>query len=406
MSSIPVYVPSSAEKSVVYRVVSNLNALREELNEAFPGRQFLIDATILALAAGEHLFMYGDPGTAKSKFANTTLGTLQGARSFRITLNAQTPPSHLIGTQILKSLDEGKVDFNTENSLVTTDVAFVDEYANGNQMTTVSLNKILHEREFEHGQFVYPSSLMTAFAATNLSPSQMGNDPRVKANMDRFMFKVAVQELSTREDKLRMLGNSLGGGEAFDLQTRIKIEDLRAFHTMNKAKNFIGDSVLVSAYLDLVEKLESSLGTNVTDRSAVKTLQLLEVIAHLDGQTEVVLDDLLGLAPAFTDNSNQNQIATFRKIASEVIKKYEGEIGKKVDAAEAILIQQLTAQVPDVTRNSNSDDMVKASRKIFEIENLMKTIKPTLPETITNLDKLKQKVADRKTKISNYLNGV
>lgn len=388
MPTIPVSTLSAAQLKVVNRVVTQLKALRDELNVLFPGRKHLVESTIMALAAGENVFVYGPPGTAKSLYMRTFFGSLANFKIFQMVMNSQTPPSHLIGAQILKRLDDGVIDFNVENSLVSCDAGGLDEYGNQNPMTQVSLNMLLHERAFLYGTKYLDANLCFTIVASNLEPKDFGDDPRVKANLDRFMFKALVTDLTERQDKLLMLNGSLNGKSGYKTVTRIEKDDIKEFQRIIKDLNFIGDSLLLSAYLDLVEKLEAELHMNLTDRYITKAIQFMEIVAFMDNQTEVQLDDLIGLETTFVDNSDNKATLAFQKCAADVIKKYQGQIGKQIDAAENTLIDQLTAQLPKITKGSTADEFLKAYRKINDIKKAMEAIKPTLQPTYEKLDKL------------------
>lgn len=402
-TSIPVSNVSPVQQKLLSHVLSNLKGLEAELNDIFPGRTHLTKATTLALASAQHILMYGPAGTAKTKFMVTATSAFQDAQIFKIMLTAQTPPSHLIGTQILEKLDKGIVDFNVQNSLVSCDLARLDEWGNTNPMTTVAQNTILHERVFQHGMNEYPSRLMTAFAATNLAPKDFSTDPRIQASIDRFIFKVNIRGLTDRADQVRMIAGSLSPSN-YQLRTSIKIEDLRQVQKIFAELNFIGSMHLISAYLDIVEEAEKAFKVDFTDRSTTKIIQLLEVIALMDGQDQVMLDDLVGLTPAFIDGSDPAQAKVFEAIVAKTIKKYEDQLGKQVDGVEKALIEQLSKRVPQITSASTSDEVIRAINTIEEIKVEMQTIKQVaLPDTLKKLNDLRGKIEAAEVQIGRYV---
>jgi MoxR-like ATPase len=52
--------------------------LRSELQASFPERQAVIDGSLAAVLAGEHVLLLGPPGTAKSALVRT-IAQLSGA---------------------------------------------------------------------------------------------------------------------------------------------------------------------------------------------------------------------------------------------------------------------------------------------------------------------------------------
>lgn len=398
-----VHTLNTTQEKIVQRVTAQLSGLEAELNVLFPGRANLIKATLLALATGENIIVYGPGGTAKTLFGNTVLNSVDGATAFRILMNAQTMPIHLIGAQVLNRLDEGVIEYNVEHSLVTSDLALIDEYGNANAMSQTALNMVLNERVYLHGVKLFDAALCFAMALSNLEPHQFSADPRVKANLDRFIFKIMVTDLTERAHEIAMLESSLGGKKAYRTKNHVHIEDLKAFHQLIHDENFIGDTVILSAYLDLVEKMEKATGINYTNRSMVKILQLLEAIAFFDGQPTVELEDLTKLECVFTDGHNRASAETFRKEVTAVIKKYEGQFGKITDATEMALINQLRGRLPTVTLQSSADELLEAFREVEDIKKAMSTIKPALPSTSKELAELQKQLAERETKVLDYI---
>src|SRR3979409_2458700 len=86
--------------------------LRDEvvniLKRPFVGRDEVVDLIALALVAGEHLFLYGPPGTAKSALIRQFAQAVRG-RYFEYMLTRFSEPNEIFGPIDIVRLREGVV---------------------------------------------------------------------------------------------------------------------------------------------------------------------------------------------------------------------------------------------------------------------------------------------------------
>jgi MoxR-like ATPase len=78
------------------------------LKQAYVGREEVVDLIALAVVAGEHLFLYGPPGTAKSALIRDFAQAV-GARYFEYMLTRFSEPNEIFGATDLVKLREGTV---------------------------------------------------------------------------------------------------------------------------------------------------------------------------------------------------------------------------------------------------------------------------------------------------------
>ena len=77
--------------------------LRADLVGQFPERQAVIDGSLCAVLAGEHVLLLGPPGTAKSALARSIAQAFGGAYFERLLTKFSTP-EELFGPISLKAL--------------------------------------------------------------------------------------------------------------------------------------------------------------------------------------------------------------------------------------------------------------------------------------------------------------
>src|SRR5437773_8540435 len=96
------------------------------LKKQFVERDEVIDLIALALVAGEHLFLYGPPGTAKSALIRQFAQAVRG-RYFEYMLTRFSEPNEIFGPVDIARLREGVVATVVTGMLPQAEFAFLDE---------------------------------------------------------------------------------------------------------------------------------------------------------------------------------------------------------------------------------------------------------------------------------------
>src|ERR1700733_13900040 len=143
----------------------------EPLKRRFVGRDEVVDLIALAVVAGEHLFLHGPPGTAKSALLRHFAGAVQGTY-FEYMLTRFSEPNEIFGPIDIVKLREGKVITVTAGMLPVAEFAFLDELFNANSAILSSLLTILNERVFRRGLETHQLPLLSLFSASNHLPEE------------------------------------------------------------------------------------------------------------------------------------------------------------------------------------------------------------------------------------------
>src|SRR5262249_28858086 len=104
------------------------------LKQRFVGRDEVIDLIALAAVAGDHLFLLGPPGTAKSALIRYFASSVDG-RYFEYMLTRFSEPNEIFGPIDLARLREGTVATVTAGMLPEAEVRFLDEPFNTHRRT-------------------------------------------------------------------------------------------------------------------------------------------------------------------------------------------------------------------------------------------------------------------------------
>jgi MoxR-like ATPase len=144
-----------------------------ELREGFLERDALFVQLELALLCREHVLIIGPPGTAKSAVASAVLGRIVDEATGRPSLFSKqlaenTVQTDLIGPVDFKVLTEtGRTEYLTEEGMLGSVHAFLDEVFDGRDMLLRSILNVLHERELKHGRKVTPGRCECAVMTSN-----------------------------------------------------------------------------------------------------------------------------------------------------------------------------------------------------------------------------------------------
>lgn len=167
-----------------------------ELREAFLERDALFTQVELALLCREHVLVIGPPGTAKSAIASAVLGRLLDETTGRPSLFSKqlaenTVQTDLIGPVDFKVLTEtGRTEYLTDEGMLGSVHAFLDEVFDGRDMLLRSILNVLHERELKHGRRVTPGRCECAVMTSNryLSEVLQRSPETLQAFADRISF--------------------------------------------------------------------------------------------------------------------------------------------------------------------------------------------------------------------------
>jgi MoxR-like ATPase len=254
----------------------------EPLKQRFVGRDEVIDLIALAVVAGEHLFLFGPPGTAKSALIRQLAGAIQG-RYFEYMLTRFSEPNEVFGPVDIARLRQGTVVTVTAGMLPEAELVFLDELFNANSAILNNLLTVLNERVYRRGAETHRLPLLALFSASNHLPE----DEILRALFDRFLLRCPVPSLRA-EDVPRLLdaGWALEGAEA--PSSSVSAAELAGLHARLTRVRL---SDVTEPYVELIGKVRD-LGVAFSDRRAVKVLKLLAASALLCGREAANRSDL------------------------------------------------------------------------------------------------------------------
>ena len=252
------------------------------LKRRFVGRDEVIDLIALAVVAGEHLFLYGPPGTAKSALIRQFASAVKG-RYFEYMLTRFSEPNEIFGPIDLVRLREGTVATVTAGMLPEAEFVFLDELFNANSAILNNLLTVLNERVYRRGAETHRLPMLSLFSASNHLPE----DEALGALFDRFLLRCRVDNLR-REAMPRLLAAGWALERAAPVRSSVTADDLRS---LSRQVYEVDLGHVSELYAEVVFKVRD-LGVAFSDRRAVKAMKLVAASAVLCGRPSATAADL------------------------------------------------------------------------------------------------------------------
>jgi MoxR-like ATPase len=306
------------------------------LKRRFVGRDEVIDLIALAVTAGEHLFLYGPPGTAKSALIRQFASAVKG-RYFEYMLTRFSEPNEIFGPIDLVRLREGTVATVTAGMLPEAEFVFLDELFNANSAILNNLLTVLNERVYRRGAETHRLPMLSLFSASNHLPE----DEALRALFDRFLLRCHVDNLP-RDAMPRLLAAGWALERLEPVDAAVSADDLQE---LARRVYDVDLSGVTELYSEVVFKVRD-LGVAFSDRRSIKVLKLLAASALLCGRTRAAASDLWVLRYVW---DREEQIAPLAALVNGVLARHKDEpavhplaaVPEQVDGEE--LARQLDA---------------------------------------------------------------
>ena len=321
-----------------HRIAERASKFEAQLNRNLVGRQDEADLITLALLLGKNAVLIGERGTAKSEITNR-IGKLVDGRVFSMQLNRDTESSEVLGyfdPKVFK--DEGRLVRNTDGTLLTADIAVLDEVFEANSILLNALRSSLLEKKFpDHGVY-YDIKLWSAFGSSNMIPE----DPRLDALYDRFLFRGFVQNMGQqgrmmellqagREMDLERVGN-------VDFKHEISIDDFKTFSGLvDQLGNHVLPLRLESGETgEVATKLMEAF--HISDRRMMMIQKAVVASALLDGKSMADAGDLRVLRYLAPDTREKaGHVETVLRLLIPTDRRTKQDLQVAADAARNII---------------------------------------------------------------------
>jgi MoxR-like ATPase len=173
--------------------------IMDELRKRIVGQEEVLQQLLACIFAGGHALMVGVPGLAKTVTVNSLAQALD--LSFRrVQFTPDLMPSDITGTTILQDTEEGR-RFKFVEGPVFTQLLLADEINRTPPKTQASLLEAMQERQVTAGDRTLKLPQPFVVIATQNPIEQEGTYVLPEAQLDRFMFNIAIDYPSRSEEE-------------------------------------------------------------------------------------------------------------------------------------------------------------------------------------------------------------
>ena len=252
--------------------------------------------SLLGALAGQNVFLYGPPGTAKSMISRRLSSIFDDCIYYECLLQKYSTPEDIFGPISIKELKEDRYTRKTEGFLPEADVAFLDEIWKSSPAILNTLLTILNEKKFRNGNKDIDVPLLFAIAASNEIPS---SEQGLNALYDRFPIRIPVFPISNAKAFRGMVSSSSNVDNSSIVKAeRITRKEIELWRDV--IKNISVTEECLTVIKNLREMLSESI-IYVSDRKWVQAVHLIKASAFFSGRDKTDLCDCLVLTDCLWD---------------------------------------------------------------------------------------------------------
>ena len=273
------------------------DAILAEVRKAVVGQDGAIELMLIALFAGGHVLLEGVPGTAKTLLAQSFAASLS-LRFGRVQFTPDLMPGDLLGANLFNFQTSA---FSLTKGPIFTDVLLADEINRTPPKTQAALLQAMNERCATIDGVTYPLGDDFLVVATQNPIEQQGTYPLPEAQLDRFLFKIAIDYPDRDEE--RAIVAMHGHRTIMPLIADLGLQGVVDRNLLAAARALVGsvrlEASLVDYIVDLVRatRVSPHLDTGASPRAATMLASASRARAALEGRDFVIPDDVKMLAP-------------------------------------------------------------------------------------------------------------
>ncbi|MEZ0229108.1 MAG: AAA family ATPase [Planctomycetota bacterium] len=194
---------SSEAQDLLARVAAlrqTVDRLEAEARKRIVGQEACVRLVLTSILSNGHALLVGVPGLAKTELVKTIARCLD--MSFkRIQFTPDLMPSDITGTEVIREKTGGGIEFDFQKGPIFANIVLADEINRTPPKTQAALLEAMQERQVTNGDRTRPLPAPFMVLATQNPIEQEGTYPLPEAQLDRFMFMIAVDYPSQQEEE-------------------------------------------------------------------------------------------------------------------------------------------------------------------------------------------------------------
>ena len=273
--------------------------LRQEINKAIIGQQYMIDRLLIGLLGNGHVLLEGVPGLAKTLAIKTLAEAVHGEFS-RIQFTPDLLPADVVGTMIFNIKDN---DFSIKKGPVFANFVLADEINRAPAKVQSALLEVMQEKQVTIGDETMSLPKPFLVLATQNPIDQEGTYLLPEAQSDRFMLKCKIDypEFEDERKVMRMVSTSHQPEikQVISLQNIVEAKSLvNQIYLDEKIEKYILDMVFATRYPERygLADLENYISFGASPRASINLAIASRAYAFLKGRAFVIPEDVKSLA--------------------------------------------------------------------------------------------------------------
>ena len=273
--------------------------LREEINKAIIGQEYMVDRLLIGLLGNGHILLEGVPGLAKTLAIKTLADAVHGEFA-RIQFTPDLLPADVVGTQIYNIKEN---DFSIKRGPIFANFVLADEINRAPSKVQSALLEAMQEKQVTIGDETMPLPKPFLVLATQNPIDQEGTYLLPEAQSDRFMLKCTISypELEDERKIMKMVAT----------QHQPQINPVVSLNNIVEAKNLISqiylDEKIEKYILDMVfatrfpekyglAELKNYISFGASPRASINLAIASRAFAFLKNRAFVIPEDVKEVA--------------------------------------------------------------------------------------------------------------
>ncbi|MDA0204822.1 MAG: MoxR family ATPase [Acidobacteria bacterium] len=223
---------STETREVIGRFQTKIERIQGEIRKIIVGQDEVVDHLLLTLLVGGHCLITGMPGTAKTLLVRTLSDAL-GLTFKRIQFTPDLMPTDVTGTDIIDEDPSGHRQWTFVQGPLFTNVLLADEVNRTPPKTQAALLEAMQEKSVTVRGNTYNLSPPFFVLATQNPIELEGTYPLPEAQLDRFLFNVILDYLST-DHEIDVVNRFTGGSNPAPVEACTTAEEIIEFQWLTR----------------------------------------------------------------------------------------------------------------------------------------------------------------------------
>lgn len=350
-----------------------ISKLITQLSDGLHERDEVVAVALLGALAGQNIFLFGPPGTAKSLISRRISHAFESSNYFEYLMNRFSTPEEVFGAVSIKALKEDKYTRKTNGYLPTADFAFLDEIWKSSPAILNTLLTLINEHIFKNGDAIEKAPLKALISASNETPQ---DGQGLDALYDRFLIRMLVPPMQNKESFEELLQSKptvadVQLKEGLIVSNEEWVEWQSNMHNVQLSKETLTIISLIRIELDERNKKAKADIIYVSDRRWQRAALLMKASAFFCDRVETNHSDTLLLRHCLW--TKENNISQVNEIVENAVKECglntESNLSE-LDREKERLDQEIHKELyhsTDIYKTETLDDGVeyfKANREI------------------------------------------